>query len=100
MFRLPICPHCHTIYRYGDVKKASKKKFEKCYHCKNDFKVSKSGVWVLLLIIVAIGIAVNIFQITVFNNMNFIVMFVTNIVLILLAVLFLPFFVSFKKNKR
>lgn len=100
MFRLPVCPHCHTVYRYGDVKKVSKKKIEKCYHCKKDFKVSKSGILILLLIVIAIGIEVNIFQINVFNNINFAVMFVTNIVLVIMAVLFLPFFVSFKKNKR
>ncbi len=98
MFRLPICPHCHTVYRYGDVKKVSKKKQEKCYHCKNDFKVSKSGIWVLLLIILVIGVGLNIFQLSVFENINFAVIFVTNIVLILLAVLFLPFFMSFKKK--
>lgn len=98
MFRLPICPHCHTIYRYGDVKKISKKSCEKCYHCKNDFKVSKSGILVLLLIILVIGVGLNIFQLSVFENINFAVIFVTNIVLILLAVLFLPFFIRFKKK--
>ena len=55
---------------------------------------------ILLLIVIAIGIEVNIFQINVFNNINFAVMFVTNMVLVIMAVLFLPFFVSFKKNKR
>ena len=98
MFKLPICPYCHTIYRYGDVKKVSKKSFEKCYHCKKDFKVSKSGILVLLLIIMVIGVALNIFQMTNFENLNFIVLFVTNIVLILLAVLFLPFFIKFKSK--
>lgn len=98
MFGLPVCPHCHTVYRYGDVKKALKNKQEKCYHCKNDFKVTKSGIWVLLLIIFVLGIALNVFQLSVFENINFAAIFITNIVLILLAVLFLPFFVGFKKK--
>lgn len=26
MFKLPVCPHCGTIYRYKDVKKELEKK--------------------------------------------------------------------------
>lgn len=52
----------------------------------------------LLLIIMVIGVALNVFQLSNFENMSFVVMFVSNIVLIISAVIFLPFFIKFKRK--
>ena len=70
MFRLPVCPHCHAIYRYGDVRKSLNTKIHTCYHCKKQFKTSFSGLWILFLIAVVIGIFVNIFEMTAFSGTN------------------------------
>ena len=97
MFKLPVCPHCQTIYRYGDVRKNLNTKIHTCYHCKKQFKSSFSGLWLLLLIIVAVGIIVNLIEITIFASTNVIALLVTNIVLILFFLLFVPFFTKFRK---
>ncbi|WP_295247548.1 hypothetical protein [Ruminococcus sp.] len=97
MFKLPVCPHCQTIYRYGDVRKNLNTKIHTCYHCKKQFKTSFSGLWLLLLIIIAIGITVNLIEITIFASTNVIALLVTNIVLILFFLLFVPFFTKFRK---
>ena len=97
MFKLPVCPHCQTIYRYGDVRKNLNTKIHTCYHCKKQFKTSFSGLWLLLLFIVAVGITVNLIEITIFASTNVIALLVTNIVLILFFLLFVPFFTKFRK---
>ena len=97
MFKLPVCPHCQTIYRYGDVRKNLNTKIHTCYHCKKQFKTSFSGLWLLLLFIVAVGIIVNLIEITIFASTNVIALLVTNIVLILFFLLFVPFFTKFRK---
>ena len=97
MFKLPVCPHCQTIYRYGDVRKNLNTKIHTCYHCKKKFKTSFSGLWLLLLFIVAVGITVNLIEITIFASTNVIALLVTNIVLILFFLLFVPFFTKFRK---
>ena len=94
MFKLPVCPHCHAIYRYGDARKSLNTKIHTCYHCKKQFKTSFSGLWILFLIAVVIGIFVNIFEMTAFSGTNVIALMITNIVLILF---FLPFFTKFRK---
>ena len=54
MFRLPTCPHCRTVYHYGEVRRAVFRKQEDCYHCKKSFLVSRKGIWLLLLILLAV----------------------------------------------
>jgi membrane protein YdbS with pleckstrin-like domain len=97
VFKLPICPHCRTIYRYGDVRKNLNTKIHTCYHCKKQFKTSFSGLWILLLIIIAIGIIVNLIEISVFARTNVTALLVTNIILVLFFLLFVPFFTKFRK---
>ena len=58
-------------------------KIHTCYHCKKQFKTSFSGLWILFLIAVVIGIFVNIFEMTAFSGTNVIALMITNIVLIL-----------------
>lgn len=100
MFKLPTCPHCNTIYRYGDVKKTINEKSHKCYNCKKDFKVSKKGLLVLLLLLIIFEITVNLLELNIFVNINFIALTVTNIVVIIAFLAFIPFFISYKKDKK
>ena len=38
MFRLPVCPHCGTVYRYHEVLTSVTKKEITCYHCHKGFR--------------------------------------------------------------
>lgn len=49
------------------------------------------------MIAVVIGIFVNIFEMTAFSGTNVIALMITNIVLILFFLLFVPFFTKFRK---
>lgn len=100
MFKLPVCPYCKTVYRYEDVKKTISKKREKCYHCNKVFKISKKGAALWFALLVASGTAVNITELCIFKNMGFIALNISNIAVILIFLLLLPFFISYKKQEE
>ncbi len=97
MFKLPVCPYCSTIYRYNDVKKTISEKKHTCYHCKKDFIVSKKQIFILLLIIILLASVLNIFELYVMPSLNIALLIGTNIIVVLIGILFIPFFIKFKK---
>lgn len=96
MFRLPTCPYCKTIYRYGDVKKTIKQKNQKCYHCGKNIRISRKGLIVWFVLLIFAGAVINLVELNLFKNINFVALTVTNIVTILVFLLFTPFFVGYK----
>ena len=99
MFKLPECPYCHTIYRYGDVRKTVNKSEEKCYHCKKSFKVSKIKILILFLIIAFITAILNIFQLYMIEGLTFIEIIITNVVVVTLGIFLIPYFIGYKEKK-
>ena len=99
MFKLPECPYCHTIYRYGDVRKTVYKSEEKCYHCKKSFKVSKIKILILFLIIAFITAIFNIFQLYMIEGLTFIGIIITNVVVVTLGIFLIPYFIGYKEKK-
>lgn len=99
MFKLPECPYCHTIYRYGDVRKKVYKSEEKCYHCKKSFKVSKIKILILFLIIAFITAILNIFQLYMIEGLTFIGIIITNVVVVTLGIFLIPYFIGYKEKK-
>ena len=105
MFKLPICPHCGTVYRYKDTKEAIKKKENECYHCHNSFR-AKVFPYILVGagLLLALCIAINIFMLTRMENLQLIPLFAVTLVFLLIIYLIVPFFTKFKKtednNKR
>ena len=97
MFKLPVCPHCKTIYRYKDVKKESVKKECTCYHCGKKFRVSKKKILILFLIIALITAIFDFFELYVMTGTNFITLMITNIIALTIGVFLIPFFVRFEK---
>lgn len=95
---LPVCPHCKTIYRYGDVRKLLLKKEEKCYHCEKIFKISKKKLIILLLEFLLALLAVNLLLIG-FVGVNLITLFIINVVLTALAATLLPYYILFVEKK-
>ena len=95
---LPVCPHCGTIYRYGDVRKLIFKSENECYHCKKRFKISKKKLIVMLIEYMIVLIAVNLLLIS-FAGVNLITLFVINVVLTVLAVMLIPYYILFVEKK-
>ncbi len=95
---LPVCPHCKTVYRYGDVRKKIFKKEEECYHCKNRFNISRKKLIVMFIEYMIILIAVNLLLIG-FAGVNLITLFIINVVLTVLAVMLVPYYILFVEKK-
>ncbi len=100
MLNLPTCPHCNTIYRYGDVRKSLGKSEIKCYHCKKNFKVSKIKIIVLFLLIALITAILNIFQLYMIEGLTFIGLMITNIVTVTIGIFLIPYFITYKKSDK
>ncbi|HHZ06831.1 MAG TPA: hypothetical protein GX401_08630 [Clostridiales bacterium] len=98
MLKLPVCPHCHAVYRYGEVKKLAKYKKIQCRHCNKIFYVSSvKGKAIYIGIICALLIMINIFMFNVISNITVYHCLIVNVVIISLSLLWMPFTVKFKK---
>lgn len=101
MFRLPVCPHCGTIYRYGDVHRALRHGESACYHCQRPFALRRlPGLAVEALIIVPLCIGFNILMMTRMQRLNLPVLFISTVIFILLYGLLMPFFIRFTPNRK
>lgn len=100
MFRLPVCPHCKTIFRYADVKKTMLNRKQVCYHCNKQFKISKIKILILFLIIALFCAIINVFQLYMIENLSFIGLIVTNIIIVTIGVFLIPFFISYKSMDK
>ena len=111
MFRIPTCPHCGTVYRYGDVfkiiyrdrfqRKKNAEKTIECYHCQQRFEVRYlSGVMIAAIIWAALSIGTNLLLLSRMTRLDLVVMFIITIAYMAIAILLLPFFVSFKKCEK
>ena len=98
--KLPVCPHCHTVYRYGEVRRLLLHREAVCYHCQKRFQIKKTRCLLLLLIWVAVCVAVNILSLVLIGNITVIGMFITNVILAVLAILLTPFFIRFTANEQ
>lgn len=98
MFRLPVCPHCGTVYRYQDTKKAQKKRTNTCYHCKKQFKVKfLPYVAIEALVLIAVCIGINLLLLTRMEKLNVYVLFAVTVIFLLLIYLLIPFFLKFER---
>lgn len=100
MFRLPVCPHCGTVYHYKDIKNEIKQKQDTCYHCKKQFRVSFfPGVLICGGILLILCIALNILVLFRMRDFQLWPLFLITLVFILLLYLLIPFFTSFRKTE-
>ena len=108
MFRLPTCPQCGTIYRYGDIvriicedcfqRKKDKKQTIECYHCQTEFKVQYlPGILILTVLWAIMSVGTNLLLLSRMTRLNLVVMFVMTIGYMAIAVILLPFFIRLKK---
>lgn len=100
MFRLPVCPHCGTVYRYKEVGSAIRKKEITCYHCEKKFRARLfPTILVGALIPLLLCVGLNIFLLTRMENIQLVPLFGVTLLCILIIILITPFFTSFKKIK-
>lgn len=102
MPKLPVCPHCNTIYRYRDVSRILNKKSEVCYNCKKSFEIKRKKYLILFLIIALFCAIFDVFELYMVAQTNFILLVVTNILFICIGLIFRPFFIRFENtdNKK
>lgn len=99
MFRLPVCPHCGTVYRYRDTKTAIKMKDNTCYHCQKKFKAKRFPYLLVGAIIpIILCIAFNIFLLTRMEKLQLLPLFAVTLAALLIVWLIIPFFTKFKKS--
>lgn len=97
MFRLPVCPHCGTVYRYKEVRQALRKKKITCYHCKKEFAAKRFPyLLVVMMPLAAVCVAVNIALLSRMKELELIPLFAATLVFILIGWAIEPFFVKFK----
>ena len=99
MFKLPVCPHCGTIYRYKDTKEAIKKKDNVCYHCNKKFRAGIfPGMIVGAILPLIACIAINIFLLTRMKEFQILPLIAVTLIFILIIYLIIPFFTKFRKT--
>ena len=98
MFRLPVCPHCGTVYRYKDTMIAIRNKNNTCYHCKKDFR-AKIFPYMLIGAIVPLVLCVltNMFLLSRMDNLSLAPLLVSTLGYLLIIYAIVPFFAKFKK---
>ena len=98
MFRLPVCPHCGTVYRYKDTRAAIKNRENVCYHCEKKF-VAKRFPYILAgaLIPLILCIGINILLLSRMENLELLPLFAVTIGFLLIIYSIIPFFTKFKK---
>ena len=101
MFRLPVCPHCGTVYRYRDTKKAIRNKENTCYHCQKKFRAKIFPYLIVgALIPLALCIGFNIILLSRMTNLELLPLFAVTLLCILIVYLIIPFFTKFKKSEN
>ena len=100
MFKLPVCPYCHTVYRYKDVLRVMKKKQNECYNCGKTMKISKKGYWKILVIALILSAASTFVIMSIFENATVIAPYIATVILILAAFFARPFFIKFISNEQ
>lgn len=101
MFRYPVCPHCGTVYRYRDTKKAIHQKDNTCYHCQKKFRARIfPSILVGAILPLVLCIALNIFMLTRMKTLQLLPLFAVTLAAILIIYLIIPFFTTFKKTEE
>ena len=99
MLKLPLCPYCGAIYRYGEVKKFRNKENIKCRHCGKEFSVSKTkGRIILITVAAVILIALNILMFNFIKGLTVLGCFIITVAAVSLTVILFPFTTRFKKK--
>ena len=101
MFKLPVCPYCHAVNSYNDVRKSTKLKVKRCHHCNAMYRISYLAGRIGLLTVVGILlIAFNLLILYTSQGLNLQLMIIITFLGVALAVVFFPFTVRYKTMSR
>lgn len=100
MFKLPVCPHCHTVYRYGDVRQVMNKKQYECYNCKKTMIISKKGYWKIIVAALLLSSLSTFVIMSIFENATVIAPYIATVIWIIAAFFARPFFIKFISNEQ
>lgn len=101
MLKLPLCPYCHAVYHYRQVRESAHKIETVCHHCGKTFAVSyKKGRVLLILIAAAVLVAVNLLFLNLFENITIWACLGVTIVLLVFTFSLFPFTVRYKKLEK
>ena len=92
-----VCPHCKTVYRYGDLNGLKFKKQTVCYHCHKTIQIKKTGVWGLLLEMLIIYALLNVILLGFVQGLSFLALFFINIIPAAAAAVLLPLYLELRK---
>ena len=100
MFKLPVCPHCGTVYRYKDTKNAIVNKENECYHCHKTFRI-RIFPYVLLeaIALIAVSIGLNLLILSRMSSLNLIPLFLITFGILMIILILVPFFTHFVKTE-
>ncbi len=94
LFKLPVCPYCHAIYRYSEIGNIKGKECE-CYHCQKSFEVNRRLRAVPVVIVCILLIIINLFMMHTSIDLNLRPMIAIDAVSVFLSLLAFPFTVRF-----
>lgn len=98
ILRLPVCPYCHAVTRYGDVRRTTHNKIIKCHHCGKNYRVSYlTGRIILISIVSAALIIINIFLLKQTTGITIPFLAISDAIIVLAAVFVFPFTVRYKE---
>lgn len=101
IFKLPICPYCHAVTRYSDVKRTTHDKIIKCHNCNKNYRVSYLKGRIILILIVCIAlIIINIFLLKQTQGITIQFLAICDAVIVFISILFFPFTVKYKELPR
>lgn len=101
MLKLPVCPYCHAVNSYNDVRKSAKVKAKRCHHCNAMYRVSYLSGRIILLIIAGIILAAfNLLILYTSQGLNLQLMLIVTAMGVTLAVMLFPFTVRYKRMSR
>ena len=103
MIGVKKCPHCGTVYRYGDLfrmlkKYVGKNREESCYHCEKSFQLTLFPKIIPAAIIwIVLSVETNIALLSGMKELNIPIMMIVTVVYIAAFVLILPLCLKLKK---
>ena len=101
MFRLPVCPHCGTVYRYQDTWKAIKNRENTCYHCRKKFKAKRFPYWIAgAALPLVLCVMTNMFLLSRMSEFQLLPLLASTLGYLLLIELICPFFTKLKKTEE
>lgn len=101
MLKLPLCPYCHAVYHYRQVRENTHKEEIACHNCGKKFKVSyKKGRALLLLAAAAVLVAVNLICLNLFENITVWVCLGVTAFLLALTIPMFPYTVRYKTGEK